>query len=279
MASGELFYIAVRFAPDEQPIDAEQVTMRGLHGLLFGVVLEEKDPQRAQWLHTHQSPKPFSMAPYFVMENDRGYLAGVRYAVLTEDAASFIFEAWRRLYHSRQRLTLGRYQTFTVAHVECIHVGSYADMARLEPRREMTLSFLSPTAFKQGPGSLPLPLPVNVFRWPLRVWQSYAPMVLLAIPDDWLAWCERNVFVVEHAIQTGTVAITRQERFTGFTGQVTFAAYDGTAHSTRSELALTGVKGRAHYLRVWQALGALAAFSGVGHKTTMGMGAVEKGGL
>lgn len=256
----ELFYVAVRFAPVERPIDAEQVTMRGLHGMLFSTVLEQMDPQRARWLHKHPSPKPFSMAPYFVVEGDRGYLAGMRYAVLTEEAVTFIFEAWRRLYHSQQRLRLGRYQTFTVSHVECIHAGSYADMARLEPKREMTLSFLSPTAFKQGPGSLPLPLPVNVFRWPLRVWQSYAPMVLLAIPDDWLNWCERNVFVVEHAIQTGTVAITRQERFTGFTGQVTFAAHDGAAY----------------YLRVWQALGALAAFSGVGHKTTMGLGAVEK---
>lgn len=256
----ELFYVAVRFAPEGPPLDAEQVTMRGLHGLLFRTVLEQLDSQQTRWLHRHPSPKPFSMAPYFVLEDSRGYLAGVRYAVLTEEAATFLFEAWRQMYHTRQRLNLGRYQVFTVSHVECIHAGSYADMARLEPKREMALSFLSPTAFKQGPGSLPLPLPGNVFSWPLRVWQSYAPMVLLAIPDDWLDWCKQNVFVTEHIIQTGTVAITRQERFTGFTGQVIFAAYDGPPY----------------YLRVWQALGALAAFSGVGHKTTMGLGAVEK---
>ena len=101
---------------------------------------------------------------------------------------------------------------------------------------------------------------VNVFRRPLQVWQCYAPMVL-SIPADWLAWCEREVFVVEHDIQTATVSLSHSQSFTGFTGEVTFRVHQG----------------ETNYLRVWQALGALAAFCGVGYKTTMGMGAVEVG--
>jgi CRISPR-associated endoribonuclease Cas6 len=84
--------------------------------------------------------------------------------------------------------------------------------------------------------------------------------MVLSIPADWLEWCERDVFVVEHHIQTAVVSITRSESFVGFTGQVSFRAYQG----------------QEQYLRVWQALGTLAAVCGVGHKTTMGMGAVER---
>ncbi len=253
-----MVYIAVRFQPTKNFINAEHVTMRGLHGLLFHV-LEHADPAEAAWLHKHPAPKPYSMAPYFVQEGQGGKLVGIRYAVLNDRAATLLHKAWQQMYHMQTQLRLGKYQTFQVSHVEWIQGGNFTDIARLPPGQEIVLEFLSPTAFKQGPGSLPLPLPKNVFQWPLRVWQCYAPMVL-SIPADWLTWCERDVFVVAHHIETAVVSITRSESFIGFTGRVSFQAY----------------KGDERYLRVWQALGTLAAFCGVGHKTTMGMGAVER---
>jgi CRISPR-associated endoribonuclease Cas6 len=253
-----MIYIAVRFEPTYKSINANHITMRGLHGLLFHV-LEQCNPPEAEWLHGHPSPKPYSMAPYYVQEGQGGKLVGVRYAVLNDRAATLIYQAWQKMYHTQEELRLGKYQTFRVSHIEWIQGGSFTDVARLPPKKEITLEFLSPTAFKQGPGSLPLPLPKNVFQWPLRVWQCYAPMVL-SIPADWLEWCERDVFVVGHNIQTAVVSITRSESFVGFTGQVKFQAHQG----------------QEQYLRVWQALGTLAAFCGVGHKTTMGMGAAER---
>jgi CRISPR-associated endoribonuclease Cas6 len=253
-----MIYIAVRFEATNRTIDANHVTMRGLHGVLFHV-LERWNSPESDWLHKHPSPKPYSMAPYFVQEGAGGKLVGVRYAVLDERTATLLYKAWQQIYHTRKQLRLGKYQTFYVSHVEWIQGHNFTDVAKLPPKQDMVLEFLSPTAFKQGPGSLPLPLPKNVFQLPLRVWQCYAPMVL-SIPADWLEWCERDVFVVEHHIQTAVVSITRSESFVGFTGQVSFRAYQG----------------QEQYLRVWQALGTLAAFCGVGHKTTMGMGAVER---
>lgn len=256
-----MYYIAVRFESIKKAIDADYVTMRGLHGVLFNV-LEQCNPAEAEWLHQHPTPKPFSMAPYYREEDGKGILVGVRYAAITDRAATLIYEAWQRVYHTREMLRLGKYQTFRVEHVEVIHKWNFAEiaqMARQVPQKKMVLEFLSPTSFKQGPGHLPLPLPRNVFQRPLRVWQCYAPMVL-SIPADWLDWCEQDVFVEEHQIQTGIAAITHKQRFIGFTGQVSFCAY----------------KGEEQYLRVWQALGSFAAFCGVGHTTTMGMGAVER---
>lgn len=55
------------------------------------------------------------------------------------------------------------------------------------------------------------------------------------------------------------MAVAEDESFTGFVGEVVFGAH----HGGPGQLGLL------------QALAQLAAYSGVGHKTTMGMGAVE----
>ncbi|RMD47961.1 MAG: CRISPR system precrRNA processing endoribonuclease RAMP protein Cas6, partial [Candidatus Thermofonsia bacterium] len=245
----------MNFQGRDGPLDGHQIFARGYHGLLFNV-LQQSDTTAATWLHKHRSPKPFSVVPYYNLD---GHLTGLRYALLTEDATDIFYRAWMRVYSQKQILKLG-HQPFVVSNLEVV---SGPDCHRLAetavPQKELTLHFLSPTAFKQGPGHLPLPLPGNVFHWPLRVWQAYAPPALrLQMPDTWLNWCRQNIFVTEHQIETAAVSITYKETFTGFVGQVTFNAY----------------KGGQEYLRIWQTLGHLAAFSGVGHKTTMGMGAV-----
>jgi CRISPR-associated endoribonuclease Cas6 len=81
----------------------------------------------------------------------------------------------------------------------------------------------------------------------------------MTLSDAWLDWCEQAVFVTNHRIETATIAISQQEQFTGFVGEVHFRAHNGPDSC----------------LRVWQAMAQLATFCGVGHKTTMGMGAVE----
>ena len=246
--------ITITFAPLQSPINGRYVTARGLHGLLFNA-LKQADPDEATWLHGHPSPKPYSMAPLYT---ESGHLAGLRVSAIDQRATSLLSRAWN--WHGRRHTTfrLGR-QEFNVVDVQDTDGPGWLQLARSQARSEMTLQFLSPTAFKQGPGHLPLPLPRNVFDWPLRVWQQHGPPHTL--PQDWPDWCDRNVFVTDHQIQTATVSISQQEQFTGFVGRVTFTAHEG------SEIQLA----------IWQALGQLAAFCGVGHKTTMGMGAVGWG--
>ncbi|KAA3664953.1 MAG: CRISPR system precrRNA processing endoribonuclease RAMP protein Cas6 [Chloroflexi bacterium] len=249
-------YITVSFHPQNGRIAGQHITMRGLHGLLFNV-LKQVNEETAAWLHKHPSPKPFSMVPYYT--ND-GHLAGLRYALITDAALDIMLRAWQFATHQRTPLHLGR-QSFTINNVECIEGPDFLTLANLTPHHQMQLEFVSPTAFRQGPGHLPLPLPGNVFRWPFNVWQRYAPE-RLRIHESWLDWCAKNVFVTAHRIETAVITINlrngRSDDFIGFVGPVTFHA------QSKDDEAL----------RIWQALGKLAAFSGVGHKTTMGMGAV-----
>ncbi|MFQ5433750.1 MAG: CRISPR system precrRNA processing endoribonuclease RAMP protein Cas6 [Anaerolineae bacterium] len=99
----------------------------------------------------------------------------------------------------------------------------------------------------------------GLMTFPVRIWQAFAPP-MMRLPDGWLEWCRREVFVTRHHIETASVNISKREQFTGFVGEVWLDAHRGD----EAELC------------AWQALADLAAFCGMGHKITMGMGAVER---
>lgn len=249
-----MYQLMVGFQPQHKPINGRSITARGLHGLLYNV-LQKYDPDGATWLHGHSAPKPYSLAPYY---SEQGHLMGIRFSTISDAASELIINSWQHAHNQVYPLSLGE-QTFTIRGVEYVPGHSFADLAQCSDDREVGLQFLSPTAFRQGPGWLPLPFPANVFGSPLRVWQCYAPSVL-ALPDDWLDWCHQHVFITSHQIETVQVNLQKKGDFLGFVGSVSFAAQN---YSRR-------------YLYAWQALATLAAFCGVGAKTTMGMGAVTR---
>ncbi len=247
-----MHHLTLTLRPTRGPLRGDSVTARGLHGLLFKA-LHEADPAETDWLHDHPAPKPFSLSPLY---SAGGLLLGLRLGAVDDRAAALFVRAWQWHREQGSSLQLG---TNLCAVSDVAHVAgpTWLDLAQTPPGRRVGLRFLSPTAFRQGPGHLPLPLPYNVFHWPWRVWQRYAPP--FGLPDDWPDWCAQEVFVVAHRIETAAVAVTKGETFTGFVGDVTFEAHHGDA-------------GR---LGLLQALARLAPYCGIGHKTTMGMGAVE----
>lgn len=247
-----MYHVVLGFRPIDERIDGRHITAKGLHGLLFNA-LKLADPPETDWLHDHDVPKPFSLAPLYT---DEGDLAGLRLGALTDRAAGLFVRAWEWHREQERPLEIGR-QPFKVASVTLEPGPSWLEVTQTLPGRRLALRFLSPTSFRQGPGHSPLPVPYNVFHWPWRVWCSYAPP--LNLPDGWLEWCRDDVFVIDHQIETARVAVAQNESFTGFVGEVVFEAYRGTPGQ----------------LRLLQALGRVAAYSGIGHKTTMGMGAVE----
>jgi len=250
-----MHHVMVGFqAKDPYGIDGRQVTARGLHGVLYHV-LKQADAAETTWLHGHPSPKPYSLSPYYTQD---GRLAGLRLAAVTDRVAQLFIRGWEGAQQRDEQLQLGR-QAFQVRGVEHAPGASFADLAASRPDNTLALRFLSPTTFRQGPGELPLPLPGNVFSWPCRVWNAFAPSVL-ALPPEWLDWCDQNIFVTAHRIETAAIALDARLTLTGFVGDVVFTAY----------------RDEPDYCHAWQALGDLAAFCGVGYKTTMGMGAVER---
>lgn len=247
-----MHHFTLTLQPRRGPLHGHTVTARGLHGMLFKA-MREADPAETDWLHDHPTPKPFSLAPLY---STGGLLLGVRLGVVAERAADLFRRAWNWHREQETSLQLGP-NTCVVTDVQGDAGPRWLDLAQLPPAPRVALRFLSPTAFRQGPGHSPLPVPYNVFSWPWRVWQAFAPE--FGLPEDWIEWCAQEVFVVRHRIETATVAVSKDESFTGFVGEVTFEAH----HGGPGQLGLL------------QALARLAAYSGVGHKTTMGMGAVE----
>lgn len=246
--------ITYTFTPLRDPFNGRSVHARGLHGFLFNVT-GQADRIESDWLHKHPAPRPFTFVPLY---NDVGHLAGLRLSTLTDRATTLFQRTGEWFARERRPCQIGG-QEFLIADVQTVPGPGWPQLALSQPGRQVGLRFLSPTAFKQGPRHLPLPLPVNVFGGPLRVWEAFAPPIM-RLPDGWLDWCARDVFVTRHSIETVTVPIDQREQFTGFVGEVWFVAHQG------EEIEL----------RAWQALTDLATYCGVGHKTTMGMGAVNR---
>lgn len=247
-----MHHLTLSFRGLNHRLRGHAITAKGLHGMVFAA-LAAADPSETDWLHTHPTPKPYSLAPLY---DGEGVLAGLRLGLLNGRVADLFSRAWCWHRDERHPLRLG-VQEFAVIGVVESPGPSWDALARSKPARRLGLRFLSPTSFRQGPGDLPLPLPGNVFGWPGRVWaaNSAAPL-----PEGWMEWCRESVFVVAHRIETVSVRIDQADEFIGFIGDVSFEAHRGTEEQ----------------LRVFQALGRIAPYSGVGHKTTMGMGAVEQ---
>lgn len=234
-----------RSAPNKQTIVASQ-----LHGLLFQTILPAISRQETTWLHGHRSPKPFALAPCY--EGDA--LVGVRFSALSQRAYTLLAEGWQHVYEHQTTLHLGD-QSCRVATVNFHPDTDFASLLQTRPTRQMTLRFLTPTAFRQGPVHLYFPLPGNVFARPWGLWQTYAPDVL-QLPINWPEWCRDCVYASQHHLRTEETALNQNGRFTGFVGEVRFQTVSQDEQN----------------IRLWQALGQLAALCGVGYKTTMGMG-------
>ena len=121
------------------------------------------------------------------------------------------------------------------------------------------MEFRSPTAFKKTGGSfMPLPLPELVFGSLLDRWNLFSP---LKMPEHLYDAILEHVSVKSHHIQTHNVLLKGkiQDAIPGFMGQVTYHLGKMAAQERQCLHALAG----------------FALYSGVGVKTTMGMGQVR----
>lgn len=254
--------IAIRLSGN---LDRRDVTPAGMHGVLY-TVLRRHDLLLADRLHEHNTPKPYTLAPAHYDKRNRD-MAGLLINTLTDDAAEFITSAWQRAWQDQTELRFGRIPA-TVADVFVLDSSSFELLSYCEQVKHVGLHFLTPTAFRQGHGELTFPIPRNVFYRPFDVWQTFAPQAY-QLPETWPTWCESNVFVTQHDICTKPYLVNRHKRFIGFTGTATFSVR-ARRDADRQETA--------QFSSLLHALTHFANFSGVGMKTTMGMGAVERTG-
>jgi CRISPR-associated endoribonuclease Cas6 len=143
---------------------------------------------------------------------------------------------------------------------------SWAQLAAgAQPESEITLDFVSPTAFGFGQKAwgkkvIVLPDPALVFGSLIRSWNGLAPAPLQVDKDALAAYLEEHVVVKRiERLETRMLHFSRSPQV-GFVGQVAYGLM-AADEAARCQL---------------NALADFAFYAGVGMKTTMGMGQVRR---
>ena len=144
---------------------------------------------------------------------------------------------------------------------------SFAELSTYtEAQRYYEFEFATPTAFSMGQQSWGklmklLPEPAYVFESLAKQWETFAPEHLRLAANDLTtrrltAWCEENLIVVRYALETRYLPSSKFAQ-AGFQGKI---MYEMKGMRQSPEAA-------------WLTpLAQFALFSGVGYKTSMGMG-------
>lgn len=138
---------------------------------------------------------------------------------------------------------------------------TYSKLAKVEPKKSLTLSFLSPTSFRRKGHHFPLPFPTNIFQSYLRRWNNFTPSSI--DQDTFLDWIDETVIILRHRLETMKVAAGKRGSVTGFVGAVEYRLSSSTNHP--------------EFEQVFSTLGQLAPYCGTGHKTTFGLGQTRLG--
>ncbi len=289
---GALFSILLRLHPIEtgrvSPSSGSQV-----HAAFLDIV-RQNDPELAEKLHEPDQRRPFTVsllqgfnhipAPQLVeaMSQGRqvlvspGQVYWLRFTML--DAVVFGRFIGHFLKQEQQvQLRIGESQ-FEISRVigtpepHAIHhswvaCSSFHEISQCsEPRVHYAFEFASPTAFSLGQKSWGkqmnlFPEPSLVFGSLARQWENFAPHPLRITTSglsirDLTEWCAGALVVSRYHLET---RVLHSKKFgnVGFQGKI---SYDlkGKAQSAES---------------IWLSrLARFALFSGVGYKTTMGMG-------
>ena len=135
----------------------------------------------------------------------------------------------------------------------------WQSLATTAASEHITLQFASPTAFSLGDRRFGLfPEPRLVWDSLMRSWNLYAPAVLRLDKAELRAFVEKQVAVEDHHLSVETRRFPTHTQ-KGFVGTCTYH-----------------VKAKDGYAPQVAALAEFARFSGIGSKTTMGMGQARR---
>jgi len=236
-----------------------------LHGLLFEV-LRGHDASYAEHLHG-EIAKPFCLSGMLTKYPRREGRLHIptdgriefRLGLLTDEIIEHVLAAFGALAMSGAPVRIGNasarvegisFQPGTHPLVRSTTYPALLQQASQENR--VTLQFLSPTSFRAGDVQDILPRPERIFSSVFEAWQAFA-----AVPfDPAFAQVFALIRVSAYDLQTELIHFSRY-KVIGFKGQVSYTYPREVDAWTRQAL---------------NALADFAFFSGVGYKTTMGLG-------
>ena len=257
---------------------------------LFMALIRQADPELAQRLHDLNGEKPFTVSPLLEERRRRhqkhqpapGQEYSLRFTLLSEVLFGTLMERFLKP-GNHVPVSLGG-ATFAVAGIDSSATGNgwaaaideTALLAGAQPGAEIQLEFATPTSFSRGARPWGrsvdlLPTPTNVFDSLARRWNTLVAQPKGLPPVDLR---QLSGFVGDHVMVSRLERVeTRALRFShglqlGFCGLVAYTVQGVTG---------TGAEANSvDQARIVDWLGDFAFYSGVGSKTTMGMGQVRR---
>ncbi len=237
---------------------------------LFLSILRNSAPTLATRLHELDGPKPFTVAimpPYHRGKRDvpAGMPAQLALRLTFLDDAVFTGFLKSALEWDNRKLQLGSAQ-FKAEQIRLVDMhkprkssSSYEELlSAATTERTIALHFLSPTVFRsKGTRNTLFPQSELVFGSLFNRWNAFSPLKL----DTGLRQCfEAHILLARYRLQTAMLNFAGYQE-AGFTGRCNYLL----------DNALT-----EEQLRSINALADFAFYSGVGAKTTMGMGQARR---
>lgn len=130
-------------------------------------------------------------------------------------------------------------------------------LSAVEPPRQVTLQFASPTSFRSQEMHIPTPLPGLVFGSLAERWNAFSPV---AISPEMRRFAEERIAITAYRLHSRPVAHENAALRIGGVGEVTYRALSSDRY----------------WLGVMHLLAHFARFSGVGVQTTTGMGQTRR---
>jgi CRISPR-associated endoribonuclease Cas6 len=248
----------------EQEVHPLPLVSRAIQAYVLGII-SDHDPELAQYLHRGNGAQSFSVS---CLRNTR-YRTGMllRIASLNNDLSQMLRVLRPQCVPSLELTGI----TFKLTNIiypedneQLTGSTSYCELyndgvARArEGQAELGLRFITPTSFRMARSRLnmPLPWPRLVFQSLANKWNKFSPV---AIDVEWAAF-DCHVSIARHRLRTQMINFGRY-RQVGFLGECWY---------------IVDRQAGEHLLQVVQALAEFAAYSGVGAKTSMGMGQVQR---
>ncbi len=160
------------------------------------------------------------------------------------------------VFENREKLFLGPYKVKLAPLDKLIRNDQYLnfkDLLHIKPKSYFHFYFITPVTFKKGEVDYPLPDPKLIFKSLLNKWNYFSPV---KVGIDLRKTLEDKVCIIFAGIRTHKIKLSLGGAVTGFTGKVIFYG----KNLTEDELLWLNI------------LGHFSNFSGVGRKTTMGLG-------
>lgn len=269
-ADGMVYSLGLEFTPEA---DAAISRTHGYQAYsLFLQLVGQAAPDLARYLHDVPTAKPFTLSPLSgSFERREGLVLlrhGQRYqmrvTLLAEDVFARTLDALARspsdglLRLESAALRLSRVVTVPGG-AESVSCSSFrALLAGAEPQRRLALGFLTPTTFRSaGKRNVNLPVPGLVFGSLLSRWNEFSP---LPLPERLREVAANDVLIARYDIETRVMDFGSYKEI-GFVGEAEYESPPELDDET---------------CRLLSALADFALYSGVGAKTTMGMGQARR---